>query len=212
MLTLWFDLAGSLNVEKIIIVFHSLTGIKTEHVLALFNSSINALKLFRKVIRVGALDNKISKICVAYLPHDLFDLPVLAGLILIAVWDRPCILILPQHVFQNIADCLHLTVNDHDGLDWIRLHIFAILFLDDVHFLHKLSFKHRELIFQFRCGWAISIFGLRLIVAFWFVFEVGFVNLALAEGDFYLIVIILLPLHLLIQFNYVILDLQQYTD
>jgi hypothetical protein len=85
MLTLRVDLAGCFNIEKIIIIFHGLTGIESKHGLTFLNSSVYALQLLGDVVRVGALDNKISKISVAYLPHDLFDLPILAGLVLIAV-------------------------------------------------------------------------------------------------------------------------------
>lgn len=83
--------------------------------------------------------------------------------------------------------------------------------MNDIDFLHKLLFKHREFVYEFGCG-AISIFGLGFIVAFWFVFEIGLVDLAAGKIDIDLIVIILLSLHLMIQFNNMILYLQVYTD
>lgn len=87
MLSLRVYLAGSLDIKKIIIIFHGLTGVEFEHVLTFFDGSVYALQLFRDVIRVGTLDDKISKISIAYLSHDLVDLPVFAGLVLVAIRD-----------------------------------------------------------------------------------------------------------------------------
>ncbi len=67
------------------------------------------------MIRVGALDDEIAKIRIAHLPHDLIQLPFLAGVILVAILSFPFIVVLPEHVLEYLTDGLDFSLSDYDG-------------------------------------------------------------------------------------------------
>ncbi len=100
MFSLRIQFTSCLNIEKIVIELHSLTGIQLKEWLPLFYLPIDPLQHVRNMIRVGTFDDKISKISIADLSHDLVQLPFLACIILIAILCFPSLLYYPSMYFR----------------------------------------------------------------------------------------------------------------
>lgn len=188
MFSLRIQFTSCLNIEKIVIELHSLTGIQLKEWLPLFYLPIDPLQHVRNMIRVGTFDDKISKISIADLSHDLVQLPFLACIILIAILCFSFIVVLSQHVFQDFTDCLDLSLANYYWLLGDRSILLYSLLLGYPDLLPELFLYDFELVPFLFLG---LLFGGRFAWTLGTVLDYCSGQLALAKRGFQEIVLFL---------------------
>lgn len=140
------------------------------------------------MIRVGALNDKIAKISITNLPHNLIQLPFLACIILIAVLRLTFIVVLAKHVLEDLTYCLDFSLSDYYGFLSCWSALLYDLFLGYPDFLSEFLLDHFELVAVLFLG---LLFGGGFAWPFGAVLDDCSVEPGLAEGGFEEIVLFL---------------------